>query len=167
MSSNFRRKGPWVILLVLLVASLVTLVTMLLWNALIPPIFHFSAISFWQALGLLILFKLLFGGFHGPHRGPHPGKRMFMREFRRHMSPEERERFNRRWADRCWWRNDEGGWKAERLRHFAAFSKKMWERMSPEEKEAFRKEWGTPPWPAAGSEPQADAPGESGTSSSV
>ena len=36
---------------------------MLLWNLVIPGIFGLSCINFWQAAGLLILSRLLFGGF--------------------------------------------------------------------------------------------------------
>ncbi len=42
----------------------------LLWNWLMPPLFGFPLVSFWQALGLLALCRILFGGFgrHGSHR---------------------------------------------------------------------------------------------------
>jgi len=40
-------------------------VTMLLWNWLMPCIFGLAAISFWQALGLLVLSRILFGGIGG------------------------------------------------------------------------------------------------------
>ena len=43
--------------------ALGSLVLMLLWNALIPVIFGLKAISFLQAVGLLVLSKILFGGF--------------------------------------------------------------------------------------------------------
>jgi hypothetical protein len=52
---------------------------MLLWNWLMPPIFGLGQITYWQAFGIVILAKLLFGalggGRHGPGRGPlrHPG----------------------------------------------------------------------------------------------
>jgi hypothetical protein len=48
-------------------------VTMALWNWLIPGIFNFPAISFIQALGLIILTRLLFGswGGHGHMRRMH------------------------------------------------------------------------------------------------
>jgi hypothetical protein len=39
------------------------LVVMLLWNALLPSLFGISAINYWQAAGLIILFRLLLGGF--------------------------------------------------------------------------------------------------------
>lgn len=40
---------------------------MLLWNVLIPQIFHITAISYWQAIGLLVLCKILFVGFRHPN----------------------------------------------------------------------------------------------------
>jgi len=44
-------------------------ITMLLWNWLVPVLFHGPVISFWQALGLLVLSKILFWGFGGRHHG--------------------------------------------------------------------------------------------------
>ena len=35
-----------------------------LWNVLVPPIFGWHTITFWQGIGLLLLSKILFGGFH-------------------------------------------------------------------------------------------------------
>ena len=48
-------------------------VVMWLWNWLMPVIFHLGVISYWQAVGLAILGRLLFGSLHhGPHnRGRH------------------------------------------------------------------------------------------------
>jgi hypothetical protein len=62
-------------------------IVQLLWNALLPALFGFPAVTFWQALGLLVLCRILFGGLgrHGGHRG------MTSR-----MTPEERERFRER-----------------------------------------------------------------------
>jgi len=42
---------------------------MLLWNWLMPAIFHLGLITYWQAFGIVVLAKLLFGGMGGPHRG--------------------------------------------------------------------------------------------------
>ena len=50
-------------------AAIIALVVMLLWNWLMPMIFHLGELTYWQALGLLILSKILFGGGHG-HGGP-------------------------------------------------------------------------------------------------
>lgn len=68
-------------------------VVKLLWNWLLPPLFGWRTLGFWQALGLLALCRILFGGLggHGPgrHRGGRFGGRC------RNMTPEERERFRR------------------------------------------------------------------------
>jgi hypothetical protein len=61
----------------------------LLWNWLMPPIFGWPAITLWQAIGLLALCRILFGGFGRPGCGP----RGRMRERMEQMTPEERERF--------------------------------------------------------------------------
>ena len=64
-------------------------VVQLLWNWLLPPILGLPAISFWQALGLLALSRILFGGFGMRGCGP----RSRLRGRWEHMTPEERERF--------------------------------------------------------------------------
>jgi len=40
-------------------------ISMSLWNALVPDLFHGPILSYWQALGLLLLAKIFFGGFRG------------------------------------------------------------------------------------------------------
>ena len=52
-------------------------IVMHLWNWLLPPLFGWRMITFWQALGLLVLCRILFGGVSG--RGWHSsrsGRRM-------------------------------------------------------------------------------------------
>lgn len=49
------------------------LAVMLLWNWLMPDLFGLQAISFWQAAGLLVLCKILFGGLGGGHHHGHHG----------------------------------------------------------------------------------------------
>jgi hypothetical protein len=63
-----------------------------LWNWLLPPLFGWPQITFWQALGMLALCRILFGGvgFHGSGRS---GVRRRMADRWEHMTPEERERF--------------------------------------------------------------------------
>lgn len=53
------------------------LVVMWLWNSLIPSIIGWSAITYWQAAGLMILSRLLFGGFGGGRHRRHKGPRHF------------------------------------------------------------------------------------------
>jgi hypothetical protein len=87
-------------------------VVMSLWNWLMPSLFGLKLIAFWQALGLLLLTRILFGGF-----GMHRGGRAYMRDrIRRRfgerladrvgdrwetMTPEEREFFRQRVRERC------------------------------------------------------------------
>lgn len=74
-------------------------IVMLLWNALMPDIFHLREINFWQALGLFILAKLFFSGFRG---GPRfKNKRDNLREAWTKMTPEQQEKFRQEWGRRC------------------------------------------------------------------
>jgi hypothetical protein len=77
-------------LLALLAIGLFGLIVMWLWNALLPPLFGWKLIGFWQAMGLLVLARILFGGFG---RGGHRHWRSRMRERCARMTPEEREKF--------------------------------------------------------------------------
>lgn len=81
-------------------AALLGFVVMSLWNWLMPALFGLTAITFWQALGLLILSKILFGGWKGGHHREHRGahwKRRF-RDKWTNMSEEEREKYRRCWG---------------------------------------------------------------------
>ena len=80
------------ILVVVIVAALVFgQIVMHLWNWLMPAIFGLKALNFGQALGLLVLSKLIFGGFH--RHGGGRGWRRNMEERWATMSPEQREQF--------------------------------------------------------------------------
>lgn len=76
---------------------------MLLWNAIIPDVFHWSSISIWQAMGLLVLSRILFGGFHFRKPGwrkrgmDHPA----FREKFMGMNEEEKAEFKEEWRRRC------------------------------------------------------------------
>jgi ABC-type multidrug transport system fused ATPase/permease subunit len=63
---KFRGVG---VLIVLAVAAVFSAVIMALWNALMPDIFALPAITYWQALGLLALSRILFGGVGGVFQG--------------------------------------------------------------------------------------------------
>ena len=80
-----------------------TYVVMRLWNWLLPPLFGWSALTFWQALGMLVLCRLLFGGFGigGQRSARHRGWGRW-----ESMSPEERERMRESWRGR--WSGPEG-----------------------------------------------------------
>ncbi len=74
-----------------LIAALFGLLVMTLWNWLMPSLFALKAITFWQAIGLVVLCKILFGGFRGGPGGGHWRHRM--RERWEGMTTEEREKF--------------------------------------------------------------------------
>ena len=85
---------------VVLFLAVFTWVVMRLWNWLVPALFGWHVISFWQALGLLILCKILFGGFRGGS-GRHWSWRRRMMERWEQMTPEEREKFRQEMRGRC------------------------------------------------------------------
>lgn len=75
-------------------------IVMTLWNWLAPPVFGWHTINFWQALGILVLSKILFGGFRGrPGFRGHWRRRMWDRW--EQMTPEEREKFRQGMAGHC------------------------------------------------------------------
>jgi Ca2+/H+ antiporter, TMEM165/GDT1 family len=86
---------PLIIGLIFLVGWIV----MLLWNALMPALFNVPAVCYWQALGILVLSRILFGGFHpkSHHRHPH-----FLHHRWAELSEEEREKIRQEWHKRCW-----------------------------------------------------------------
>lgn len=86
-------KGIKIVLFVAVAAVVLGFVVRGLWNTLIPPIFGWHVITFWQALGLLILSKILFGGFH--RHGGRDRWRRRMKERWEHMTPEQREQFRK------------------------------------------------------------------------
>jgi hypothetical protein len=79
-------------------------VVMHLWNWNLPPLFGWREITFWQALGLFALCRILFGG-SGPLRSGRSNIRRRiserMDERWAHMTPEERERFRQGMRGRC------------------------------------------------------------------
>ncbi|MGA9790386.1 MAG: hypothetical protein WBQ43_06810 [Terriglobales bacterium] len=71
-----------------------------LWNWLMPALFGSHLINFWQAVGVLVLSKILFGGFRG-HPGRHMDWRRRMMERWEQMTPEEREKFRQGMHGHC------------------------------------------------------------------
>jgi len=71
-----------------------------LWNWLLPPLFGWHLITFWQGLGILVLCRILFGSHGWRHRPGGSNFRRRMRERCSHMTPEERERFRQAMRER-------------------------------------------------------------------
>jgi hypothetical protein len=98
--------------------SVTSYVVMQLWNNLLPEILHAGVITFWQAMGIFILSKILFGfgGRGGKFGGGAPWAKGRMAEKFRNMTPEEREKFKQQMSERCGHRGRRWGgneWKQE------------------------------------------------------
>ena len=79
---------PLAILGIMLVIAIGGGVVMLLWNWLMPPLFGWPQVTFWQAFGLLALCRILFGG--SGMKG----------HYRSHRTPEERQRMRQAFCRR-------------------------------------------------------------------
>jgi hypothetical protein len=89
-------------------------IVMTLWNAILPAVLGVKTITFVQALGILALSKILFGGFGnrgGWKRGGGSDWKNKMKEKFGQMSPEEREKFKAEWKNRC---SGGMGWRMDR-----------------------------------------------------
>ncbi|GAA4448900.1 hypothetical protein GCM10023189_07490 [Nibrella saemangeumensis] len=100
------RRGLRFFAFALLFVTLAGFVIMSLWNALLPTIVDVSAITFWQALGLLVLSRILFGGFRGGGWGGygrmrHGYWRQRMAERWEKLTPEQRQQMRQQWESRC------------------------------------------------------------------
>ena len=102
-------RKKWILLAPLALAIFITVggqVVQQLWNWLAPELFGWRQITFWQALGLLALCRILFGGF-GCSRGmDRPRSRRRLAERWEQMTPEEREKFQLGMRSPC------GGWES-------------------------------------------------------
>lgn len=90
----------------------------MLWNWLVPELFHGPVITFWQGIGLIVLFKILFGHHGGKHKGCGS-------KFKRSCC-----KGNSNSTDSF---TDEKEW--------GGFWKERWQNMTPEEKEAMKNKW--------------------------
>ncbi len=98
--------GKAVMILVFCTAfvMLFSYIVMRLWNGILPDVIGVKVISFWQAMGILVLSKILFSGFGGFANK----KEQFRNRFRQkmldkweHMTPEEKQKFKDEWKNRC------------------------------------------------------------------
>ena len=111
---RFVKKGIAIVVFVFAFIVGLSFAVMALWNNILVDVLHVGTITFWQALGIFGLAKILFGGFPGGHGrwgGGGPGGRWKqmgegMKEKWMNMSPEEREKFKQEWKNRCG-----GGWR--------------------------------------------------------
>ncbi len=84
-------------------------VVMALWNAILPAAVGAGRLSYWQGVGLLVLCRILVGGFGGRRGGPgwrrgapdSNGSPRPPREKWLQMSEDERREFRQQWQERC------------------------------------------------------------------
>ena len=104
MERRFKAKKLLMIIPMVIAAVLLFgFVVMSLWNAILPAVIGVKAISFMQALGILVLSKILFGGF-GRGAGFGHKQREWKQQMKNKwegMNPEEREKFKTEWRNRC------------------------------------------------------------------
>ncbi len=111
MGGNYCRGGgrKWWFLIPIFIIAFVFIagaVVMYIWNAVMPSVFpSLHAITYCQAIMLLILSKILFGGFRGRGcgygRGGRWGRGKAWKEKWMNMSEEERTKFKEEWKNRC------------------------------------------------------------------
>lgn len=105
------RRGARFLSVALVAIGLAGWLVMTLWNALLPTILGVATISFWQALGLLLLSRILFGGpgwrgGYGPRGGPgwgHAGRAEWKRKMAERweqLTPEQRQQMKTTWRGR-------------------------------------------------------------------
>ena len=103
MGNEWIKRNKWIFFVapLALVAFIVIggEVVMHLWNWLLPALFGWRQITFWQALGLLVLCRILFGGWSGGSDRS-KSRRRSSEQWER-MTPEEREKFRQNMRSRC------------------------------------------------------------------
>lgn len=102
-----RSRRCFLIPVVLIGLFAISALVMFLWNAILPAVSTLATITYWQAMGIFLLSRILFGGcrmgFRKHHRGIHqhlehhaPFRHRFME-----MSDEERQQFKNQFKQRC------------------------------------------------------------------
>lgn len=100
----------WIPLGILAFLGLGGLLVQYLWNAVMPRLADgIHTIDFWTAVGLLILSKILLGGFRGGHKRHRDEFGGPPRRFWEKMDPEQREKLRAEWREKCNWRGRWGG----------------------------------------------------------
>ena len=99
------KKGKWILKAFaagILFLAVMGAVTMLLWNWLVPSLFHGPELGFFQALGLLLLSKILLSGWGRPgrHGGPMSPWKHRLADKWSAMTPEQREQFKSRMREK-------------------------------------------------------------------
>jgi Ca2+/H+ antiporter, TMEM165/GDT1 family len=103
MKNLIRRKAVKIPLFIIIGVAAIAIfgwVVMYLWNAVLAPATGAGIITFWQALGILVLSRILVGGFGGGDKGHRSSSRRWKEKWT-NMSEEEKVKFREEWKRRC------------------------------------------------------------------
>ena len=90
------------IVMAIICLAILAYVVMLLWNGVLVKVVPVSMVSYSQALGILLLSKILFGGFKGGWGSRYKDHwKQKMEHKWQQLSPEEREKIKEEWRNRC------------------------------------------------------------------
>lgn len=98
------KRKPLYALLYLVILFVLAAVAMLLWNAIVPKTLHLITINYCQTLGLLVLARILFGGFRFPGPGGGWGsddRKQLLKDKLMSMSDQDKASFKEEWRRRC------------------------------------------------------------------
>ncbi len=101
MKKFWIKKGLMFLVIFIAAVTAFGFIVMSLWNAILPAVLGVTTITFWQALGILLLSKILFGGFGGKRWRGSPAWKEKMKQRWDNMTPDEREKFKTEWKHRC------------------------------------------------------------------
>lgn len=95
-------KGLFFVAMVALFVFVLGNVIMFLWNEILVEKTGVQSLQFWEAIGLFVLFRILFGGFRfGPRNSHWRKKRKAWKQKWMGMSEEEKQEFKQKWKERC------------------------------------------------------------------
>jgi len=100
----------------ILFGSLYGFFVRILWNWLLPDLFNFKEITYWQAFGIVMLARLIFGS----RGGSHSGGRRSSRPKREHLSG-----MDEYIQDSRHWRHYDEWWQGEGKQAFAEYVEKQ------------------------------------------
>lgn len=101
MKNRIRKKIiliPVLIILGTIALALFGWLVMYLWNAVLVPATGAGLVTYWQAIGILVLSRILVGGFGGGNKR-HDSDWYWKRKWMR-MTPDEKAQFREKWRQR-------------------------------------------------------------------
>ncbi len=131
LKHKMRSKSPgeiagWIVLGIIAITALATLfglIIMWLWNWLMVDIFQLKSITYWEGIGIFILFKILFGGL-----GSGCGSSSSPKDSNNHCKIEKKSDFSK-------WKHYDDFWKEEGDIAYKEYVKRMNYESDPESPE--------------------------------